>query len=110
MPPDLSTCHASPWALIRRAGDTTGKRPSTRMAYLVGTVVRDGKAIAVTGYIMRNDMTGCTKAARRIEWSDIIRSWRLKPTAQTVRTIKQRLPIVTSDHAATAPPSSSHAL
>lgn len=50
-----------------------GKRLSTRMAYLVDTIAPNGIAVALTGYIMRNDMTGWTKHPRRIEWSDIIR-------------------------------------
>jgi len=70
-----TTRHSQPWALIRRNGDTPGKRISTRMAYLVDTIAPNGIAVAVTGYIMRNDMTGWTK--RRIEWSDIP----MEPTA-----------------------------
>jgi len=67
MPRKLTTCHADPWALIRRGGDTEGKRLSARMAYLVGTVVGpDGKAIAMTGYIMNTDMTNWTKRPRRM--------------------------------------------
>jgi hypothetical protein len=90
----LTTCHHSPWALIRRNGDTIGKRPSTRMAYLVGTIAPEGKAVAVTGYIMRNDMTGATKHPRRIEWSDIVKQWRSKPSAIEVQKIKRRMPAV----------------
>lgn len=89
----LTTCHSSPWALIRRNGDQPGKRISTRMAYLVGTISPDGKAVAVTGYIMCNDMTGWTKHPRRIEWSDIIKSWRSQPTVAAVRNAKAKLPI-----------------
>lgn len=89
-----TTCHHAPWALVRRNGDTIGKRPSTRMAYLVGTIAPDGKAVAVTGYIMRSDMTGATKHPRRIEWGDIIRTWRDQPTKAAVAHVKRRLLIV----------------
>ncbi len=89
---DLTTCHGTPWALIRRNGDTPGKRLSTRMAYLVGTIAPSGKAVAVTGYIMRSDMTGWTKVPHRIEWTDIIRQWRKQPTAADVGRVKSRLP------------------
>ena len=92
-----TTCHSQPWALIRRNGDTPGKRWSTRMAYLVDTIAPDGIAIAVTGYIMRNDMTGWTKHPRRVEWADLIKQWTRQPTIADVRKVKTRLPIV-EDH------------
>jgi hypothetical protein len=89
------TNHGCPWALIRRAGDTAGKRPSTRVAFLVDTVVGDdGKAVALRGYIGRNDMTGWTKSLRRVEWSDIVKQWRAMPSEKTIRSIKQRMPKV----------------
>jgi hypothetical protein len=87
------TCHSSPWALIRRNGDTPGKRLSTRMAYLVDTIAPHGKAIAVTGYIMNNNMTGWTKHPRRIEWSDILKQWPIQPPVEVVRKFKACLPI-----------------
>lgn len=90
----LTTCHSSPWALVRRCGDTPGKRPSTRMAYLVGTIAPNGQAVALTGFVMNNDLSGWTKSPRRIEWSDIVRQWRDKPTAQQVQAVKQRMPRV----------------
>lgn len=93
----LTTCHHSPWALIRRNGDTTGKRLSTRMAYLVGTIAPDGKAVAVTGYIMRNDMTGWTKHPRRIEWADIVKQWHRQPSAAEVRKAKAKLPVFSAE-------------
>ncbi len=89
----LTTCHHSPWALVLRNGDTPGKRRSTRMAYLVGTIAPDGKAVALTGYIMCNDMTGWTKHPRRIEWADLIKTWRYQPTVADVRKAKAKLPI-----------------
>jgi hypothetical protein len=88
-----ATCHSQPWALIRRNGDTPGKRLSTRMAYLIGTIAPNGIAVALTGYIMRNDMTGWTKHPRWIEWSDIIRQWTQQPTVAEVRKLKARLPV-----------------
>lgn len=94
---NLTTCHHSPWALIRRNGDTIGKRPSTRMAYLVGTVAPKGLAIAVTGYIMNNDMTNPTKNPRRIEWTDIVKQWRAKPSAADVQKIKRRMPAIKAE-------------
>jgi hypothetical protein len=94
--PATFTNHNQPWALIRRAGDTEGKRPSTRMAFLVDTVVGpDGKAVALRGYIARNDMTGWTKSLRRVEWADVVRSWRRQPETAAIRAIKLRMPIVT---------------
>lgn len=92
---DMTTCHASPWALIRRNGDAVGKRPSTRMAYLVGTFAPNGIAIAVTGYVMNNDLTGWTKHPRRIRWCDIVRKWRARPTKQDVRKVKRAMAVVT---------------
>ena len=88
----LTTCHHSPWALIFRGGDAPGKRRSTRMAYLVGTVAPDGKAVAVTGYIMNNDMTNWTKHSRRMEWNDIYRRWRFQPSKIEIETQRKNLP------------------
>ena len=93
--PATFTNHGYPWALIRRAGDTIGKRPSTRMAFLVDTVAGDdGKAVAMRGYIANNDMSGWTKSLRRVEWSDVVRSWRRQPDVATIRAIKRRMPKV----------------
>jgi hypothetical protein len=93
----MTTCHHSPWALIRRAGDAEGKRQSTRMAYLVGTVVPKGefKAVAMTGYIMNSDMTGWTRSVRRIEWGDVVKRWNRQPTVAEVQKAKRRMPVVT---------------
>jgi hypothetical protein len=89
-----STCHHAPWALVRRNGDTAGKRLSTRMAYLTDTIAGpDRHSVALRGYIMRNDMTSWTKHPRRIEWCDVIKTWRWKPTTLDVQKVKARLPI-----------------
>ena len=80
---------------MRRNGDTEGKRPSTRMAFLVDTIVGDdGKAVALRGYIGRNDMTGWTKSLRRVEWSEVVRQWPRQPTPAVIRAIKRRMPKV----------------
>ena len=91
---DLTTCHHSPWALVRRCGDTPGKRQSTRMAYLTGTIAPNGTAIALKGFVMSNDLTNWTKHPVRIEWSDIIKQWRRRPDVHDVALIKSKLPIV----------------
>jgi hypothetical protein len=87
------TRHSQPWALIHRNGDTSGKRISTRMAYLVDTIAPNGTAVALTGYIMRGDMVGWTKHPRRIEWFDIIRQWSRQLTIADVHKVKSRLPV-----------------
>jgi hypothetical protein len=93
--PGGPTSIAYPWALVRRMGDQEGKRPSTRMAYLVGTIVGDdGKAVALRGFIGRNDMTGWTKSLRRVEWGEIVRDWRTQPTPDRIAAIKRRMPRV----------------
>ena len=84
------------WALVRRNGDTPGKRISTRMAYLVDTVVGpNGHAVAYRGHVMRNDMTGWSKHLRRVEFSDVIGQWRFdrQPSVAQVRALKRRLPV-----------------
>lgn len=98
-PRNLTTCHADPWALVRRAGDTEGKHLSTRMAYLTGTYVPKGQhqAAAFTGYVMNNDMTGWSKTKRRIEFADILKRWRKQPAPADVRKAKQKLPVCTPD-------------
>ena len=87
----MTTCHGSPWALIFRGGDTPGRRRSTRMAYLVGTIAPGGQAIAVTGYIMNNDMTGWTRHTRRIEWADIYYQWRDQPMKSEIENKRKKL-------------------
>jgi hypothetical protein len=63
------------------------------MAYLVGTIAPNGIAVALTSYIMRNDMTGWTKHPRRVEWSDIIKQWTRQPSVADMRKVKARLPV-----------------
>jgi hypothetical protein len=79
------------------------------MAYLVDTIAPNGTAVALTGYIMRNDMTGWTKHPRWIEWSDVIRQWARQPSVADVRKIKARLPVAPIDlgSASTAQPPAS---
>jgi hypothetical protein len=96
-PAKLTTNHHRPWALVRRGGDTIGKRPSTRMAFLVGTIAPEGTAIALTGHVMNNDMTGWSKSRRRIEWADIVKQWRHQPSVADVKKAKLELPRVTAD-------------
>jgi hypothetical protein len=96
-PETPTTCHHMPWALVRRAGDQIGKRPSTRMAFLVGTVAPEGRAVALTGYVMNNDMTGWTKRPVRIEWADLVKQWRRRPTAADVRKVKAKMPIIKAE-------------
>jgi len=92
----LTTCHADPWALVRRAGDQLGKRISTRMCYLVGTIRGpDGKATMMTGYIMNSDLTGWSKRPRPVKWEDVVKRWRHKPSVSDVRKAKSKLPIAT---------------
>lgn len=89
-----ATCHADPWALVRRAGNQDGKRISTRMCYLVGTIKGpDGKAVAMTGYIMNGDMRGWTKHPRPVRWEDVVKRWRHQPSPADVRKAKAKLPI-----------------
>lgn len=91
---NLKTCHAQPWALIKRNGQQEGKRPSMRMAYLTGTIALEGKAIALTGYVMNGDMTAWTKSKRRIEWGDVLKKWTRQPSVSEVRRARSRQPIV----------------
>jgi hypothetical protein len=63
------------------------------MPYLVDTIVPNRAEVALTGYIMRNHMTGWTKHPRRIEWSDLIKQWSRQPSVAEVRKVKARLPV-----------------
>ena len=92
------TCDSQPCALIKRGGATLGKRPFTRIAYLVDTIAPDGQAIAVTSYIMSDDFTGGTKHPRRIEWTDISQQWSRQPTPDATRRAKRRLPITSTQY------------
>lgn len=99
MPKHLTTSHSAPWALVKRGGNADGKRVRTRMAFLVSTVaVPNGPAAALTGFIMNSDLTSWTKHPRRIEWSDVVKTWRYRPTPAEIGAAKRRLPVFT--HAA----------
>lgn len=84
------------WALVRRNGDQVGKRPSTRMAFLTGTIAVEGRAVAFRGYIMNNDLTSWTRHTRRVEFQDVLRTWRFdrKPSIADVKAAKAALPVV----------------
>lgn len=96
-PTNLSTSYPYPWALVRRAGDTVGKRPSTRMAFITKANASAGEIVHFTGYVMNNDMTGWTKRVVRIECADIVKEWRRQPTTAEVRRVKARMPVVASE-------------
>lgn len=89
----LTTNYAAPWALVYRAGDTPGKRRSTRMAFITKAHATDGNITHYVGYVMNTDMTGWSKSKRRIEPHDIIKTWRSQPSIETVRKAKKRAPI-----------------
>jgi hypothetical protein len=105
-----ATTHHAPWALIRRNGDTIGKRLSTRMAYLIDTIVgMNRRSVALRGYVMRSDMTGWTKHPRRIEWGDVIKTWRRQPSVADVRKAKASLSIARPQTVVSAnPPQDEH--
>lgn len=90
------TCHAYPWALVRRGGQVKGQAPRTRLAYLTGTYVPRGstKAAAMTGFFVRIDRRGqawrATKGTVRVEWSEVVQSWRLRPDARQIARAKEK--------------------
>jgi len=97
-PTFLSTCYAYPWALVRRAGDTLGKRPSTRMAFITKANAIGGEIVSFSGYVMNNDMnTGWTKNVVEIGVDDIVKSWRHQPSFAAVVRVKKRMPVITAD-------------
>jgi len=96
-PQNLTTSYAYPWALVRRAGDTIGKRPSTRMAFITKANAEAGKIVSFTGYVMNNDMTGWTKHPVRIGTGDIVKEWRRQPSVADIQKIKRRMPVLTEE-------------
>lgn len=94
MPP---TCHANPWALVRRGGQAKGQRPRTRLAYLTDTYVPRGaeKADAMTGFFVRIDRWGkvwrATRGPVRVSWSDVEQSWRRQPSADQIARARRAL-------------------
>ena len=84
------TCHAYPWALVRRGGQVDGQRARTRLAYLTDTYVPRGatKAEAMTGFFVRIDRRGqvwrATRGTVRIGWGDVVQSWRRQPSADQI--------------------------
>jgi hypothetical protein len=97
-PSKLSTSYPYPWALVRRAGDTLGKRPSTRMAFIVKATAQSGQIVSFTGYVMSNDLTGWTKRCVRIAPADIVKEWRKEPTPAEVQRVKARMPVITTEN------------
>lgn len=96
-PTNLSTSYPMPWALVRRAGDTLGKRPSTRMAFITKATAQAGRIVSFTGYVMNNDLTGWTKRCVQIDPADIVKEWRREPTPADVRKVKAKMPVITEE-------------
>ncbi|MES2295373.1 MAG: hypothetical protein V4527_18905 [Pseudomonadota bacterium] len=67
------------------------------MAYLVGTIVEGGHAIALTGFIGNTAMKRWTVAPRRVEWADIVKRWPSEPSGAAIRKVKDKMPRVASD-------------
>ena len=88
MSPLPPTHFRSPWALIRRGGELENGTPFTRMAYLVETIAPGGLAVAVRGYVMNENLKGWSKTLRRIEWVDLIETWRRRPSPADIRAKK----------------------
>lgn len=92
-----STCHAHPWALVRRGGQVDNQRPRTRLAYLVGTYVPRGatQAESMTGFFVDVCRDGrvcrATKGTVRVNWSDIEKSWARQPSAAQIARAKARM-------------------
>lgn len=90
-----STCHAYPWALVRRGGQVDGQRARHRLAYLTGTYVPRGgtKAESMTGFFVRVDRRGqvwrATKGTVRVSWGDVEQSWRRQPSADQITRAKR---------------------
>lgn len=94
MPP---TCHAYPWALVRRGGQIDGQRARTRLAYLTDTYVPRfaARATAMTGFFVQIDRAGgtrrMTKSTVRIDWSDVVASWRYRPSDVQITLARARM-------------------
>lgn len=71
------------------------------MAYLVGTVAPEGRAIAYTAYLADGAMTRWSKHPRRVEFNDIVKRFRGwgQPQAAAVRKIRSKLPLAPRDEA-----------
>ena len=93
IPARFKTSYAYPYALVRRGGDTPGKRISTRMAFITHAVNEDGTLLFFKGYIGNKEMGAWTKHPRKIAEADIVKSWRSLPSMVTIRKARKALPI-----------------
>lgn len=95
----VKTCHAMPWALVKRGGAVPMQRPRTRLAYLTGTYRPKGVTVATAmkGYLLRLDRHGrLWRETRRpvvIPWGDVVERWGSAPTPQRIARSKKRIPI-----------------
>lgn len=81
----------TPYAIIKRNGQSPGKRPNTTLAFITKMKSKDGgRTMIVHGLIRQGN--GWTKRPRSIGYSDIVASWRNAPRPATVAAARQRLP------------------
>lgn len=80
------TNYAYPWALVLWGGASPGKRPSTKLAWL--TEYRVTVPNAPPHFVGH---TLGAKTLRTFAESDIVKTWRHRPTATAVKRAKAKL-------------------
>ena len=85
------TAYSEPWALVLYGGADPTKRPSTRLAWITEAIAIRGHIVGYRAYTWSQSAHGWTKKVRRFEESEILYSWRSKPTEHDIQRIRKRL-------------------
>jgi hypothetical protein len=89
----LKTSYAYPWALVTRNGQSPGKRPNTRMAFITEAIAEQGHIVSYKAFIGNDDLAAWTRHPRDVEPDAIVKAWRVAPSKKEIRKAKARLKV-----------------
>lgn len=90
LPEGIRTNCGCPWALIKRGGETPGKCPATKLAFLVDvTGVDGGRTLKIMGIMPK--LRGGWTSKVFIREQAIVKQWRLSPTELEVAKERKKL-------------------
>ena len=80
-----TTSYPYPWALVIWNGQSAGKRPCTKMAFLKEAVAVDGHITHYRGFVLG------AKTVRRFQPDAILKTWRREPSDAAIKRAKRGL-------------------
>lgn len=93
LPSGTRTNCGMPWALIKRGGQTPGKRPGTRLAFITTLSSPNGGRTLTIKAIMPNSRfaSATWTKPRPVDERDIVKQWRNAPSKAAVAKAKKGL-------------------